>query len=690
MQHKSIKIDQALHGYADGHTLLACSANLKGRDAKTMLVLSDLSGQGARIEREGYLTGYPLPESNLYAFARTWPANEMARPGCVWTHTLLIDFTDLAALRSLGTLKQAFRRPTAGAAGYEKPITVEGEENSSLKIGGDVATISITLRRLLWALYGSPKCPVIASRTTDLDLDALVLAIWAQQWPRLRRSFRFCTLAASDRSSDGAIFDLQLLQEQGRLGRSSFPEAVDADQASLPKDSDWLDHTANDLISPSDLRVFLRRAGGDVTSGREAFVPLCRLHRLVHDFSARPAAVEGAIALLESEFPADQSRVARMIVVNEAADRIEGLGNSTLDFVLRHLDLVDLHVSPERVENIGEALWSRDPRTFTQLMTSGEIARYVAEHTLRTIPTNRLIQGLRKAIDLEPAVITLRPEVLMEPSFWTLDGVARSEWYNAVAESPQQRGAILLAMFLSRQPELANLASERFEPDLLLAVVISAVDHKGNERQDEYERTWLKAAVSDADAVARVLSSATIRTLATLVAVARLTSPNYVPNYLGQDPWLRAAQVADGKLSESNRYYLSAYWLARALGKRSRNADELMALSFDDVYNAAKRSRLPDEAWRLVEPRLPKSLLWLEWDRCRRLSDAVVEAFIDRGLAPVVFGRITSDEELFAILSSTAARTSRGRTYLRRVQRTLEEDSERYSRRIQVIEKLLH
>ena len=40
---------------------------------------------------ESYLTAYPLPRSSLVAFARTWTAPEMPRPGCVWTHTLLIE-----------------------------------------------------------------------------------------------------------------------------------------------------------------------------------------------------------------------------------------------------------------------------------------------------------------------------------------------------------------------------------------------------------------------------------------------------------------------------------------------------------------------------------------------------------------------------------------------------------------------
>ena len=117
---QSIELHQALHGYAEGHRQLAASVALKQRDVKTMLVLSDLSGPGAQIDEAGYLTGYPLTDSKKYALARTWAAAEMRRPGCVWTHTLLIDFADLATLADTAELLALFRRPIGGnSADYE-------------------------------------------------------------------------------------------------------------------------------------------------------------------------------------------------------------------------------------------------------------------------------------------------------------------------------------------------------------------------------------------------------------------------------------------------------------------------------------------------------------------------------------------------------------------------------------------
>ena len=75
------QLHQALHGYADGHRQLALSTTLRPRDQKRLLALSDISGPGAHLSEDGYLTGYPLTESGYFALGRTWPAPEMPRPG---------------------------------------------------------------------------------------------------------------------------------------------------------------------------------------------------------------------------------------------------------------------------------------------------------------------------------------------------------------------------------------------------------------------------------------------------------------------------------------------------------------------------------------------------------------------------------------------------------------------------------
>jgi hypothetical protein len=120
------------------------------------------------------------------------------------------------------------------------------------------------------------------------EAEELALAIWSQQWPRLRHSFRSCTLSGADRSSPGADFDLQMVPPQETSIRSRFPKAFEPSWARLPG-GDWVEVAVDDLCSDvgHELRTFFRRVGGDLANGRAAFASLCRLHqflrRLDHD-----------------------------------------------------------------------------------------------------------------------------------------------------------------------------------------------------------------------------------------------------------------------------------------------------------------------------------------------------------------------------------------------------------------------
>ena len=107
-----IKVEQALHGYSSGHHLLASSyCQLSDKSEKVMSILSDLSGPERVLGFDEYITGYPLEAERLYAFAKTWYAKEMNRPGCVWTHTLLISVDDIAYI-DIQALVDKFIRPS--------------------------------------------------------------------------------------------------------------------------------------------------------------------------------------------------------------------------------------------------------------------------------------------------------------------------------------------------------------------------------------------------------------------------------------------------------------------------------------------------------------------------------------------------------------------------------------------------
>src|SRR6202030_3438204 len=80
----TIQLHQAVHGYSDARRQFALSAPLTPRDAKTLLILSDSSGPGARFPERGYLTGYPFNGVRVLC-----PGSDVARAGNAATRVRL-------------------------------------------------------------------------------------------------------------------------------------------------------------------------------------------------------------------------------------------------------------------------------------------------------------------------------------------------------------------------------------------------------------------------------------------------------------------------------------------------------------------------------------------------------------------------------------------------------------------------
>lgn len=692
-----IHVHQAIHGYDDGHRLLVSSIPLKGRDANTLLVMSDVSGPNAQIANRGYLTGYPLPESGFYALACTWPAPEMSRPGCVWTHTLLVDFADLGTLDHPAALIDEFRRPSLpiNRSTYARPLKFKpGAQRWSKPLDREFERP--ILGSILNGLYEQPEKKVLIVVDPGFEAERWVLAIWEQQWPRLRRSFRFCTLAYADRSFQGASFDLQVLPPEERSQRAWAKVAgslVDA-RADAPGHgaSGWIEVALDDLApeGPKALREFLRQSAVDISSTRRAFVPLCEVHRLLRDLSANSEVFRQVIEVIEGRLAVDEGKVVRGAVVERIIERADKIELLPLAFVLRNLHLVKPSFLEKRATSLGQALWSHERDTFWRLLDTDGPARKIAERAAEVLPAEELIAESLRTPQILTRLLQVRPALLAHRAVWSASEEVVDVAMNTVTSQPWVPNEVIDAMIESGTRGLASRAVRVIDRSVVLMEVSAHLDRSRSETLSASEVQWVAAAVEDRDIVAAHLPSGAVRAKTTLLAFARATHPDAIPNDVGEDPWLTASRGATGTLSRGGQLYFAAYILARGLGNRSRNAAELIAIAFDDVYSAAAESSLPADTWRLVEPRLPWSIGWFDWDRCQRLRSAVVDAFVKKDLAVEIYARITADDRVFKQLTDTMSRSSRGRTYLNLVRQALERrGDEATARRCHIVDEAL-
>lgn len=254
-----IAVDQALFGYSDGHRLLASSLSLSARDSYELAARSDLV-PGANLEQDAsYLTGFTLPESGVFAFIRTWLAPEMPRAGCVWSHVLLLPKAFLARQVDLGVLAGQFRRPYRASSqdGYSKKLKLEPVP------AAEVAD-PLLVAEILAAYYEPAE--ILRGRPPDEEFGRALLAIWSQQWPKLRSEFSFRTIFGSAVSLDKGL-NIRVSPNQQARGFISDPNA-------------WLAEAVDDAISPSitPLRRFLWRYGKDTAQPRRSFKDLVQLY----------------------------------------------------------------------------------------------------------------------------------------------------------------------------------------------------------------------------------------------------------------------------------------------------------------------------------------------------------------------------------------------------------------------------
>lgn len=648
--------------------------------------MSDVSGPGIATLGLPYLTGYPLVESGLYALAKTWPAPEMPRPGCVWTHTLLIGFTDLAALVSPSVIAELFQRPQTNVPleDYGRDVIVKHQESLLSQLLSPEA--SSWFSRLASGLYEHPDAQIWARRTDGGDVDDAVLRLWDQQWPRLKRSFRFCTLTSRDRSQEGMPFDLQLLPASESSSHLRFSSTLEGFEATSKSTGPWLEDLLHDAQFPnaSTLRQFLRRLGADMLGGREAMRPFCSLHA-----DLRPTSAEGvssAVQRLEASPLLSASQLVKTIVAQAVISNLESADEYLLDFVIDNFPLLPEVRIREHQDNLAQLLWERDPRRLIALGSDPRTdVREAIRVGARSIPGVAVVRQLMQVRDLAEPLLELVPVTAAEPAFWFHSQLLPTCAARAGIELSDQ--SVLRAMILGLwEPSAIQLALQAVGA---FAVLESLQGIVNSLNCDDQARHWLQYTCADTNAVAQFLARPVSPSRKLLLLLAEIAQPDAVPNDLGTDPWYLALQAllsSEGELPIE----LQLYGFQRGLGKRSRSVEQLLKLTFEPLHAAAEKNTLPQDLWHLLESSLPWASVGQEWDHAIRLRRAVAKKCQDIQLHAEGLLHLVKSDQLFSQLLDEIWELWGGARYLRAMSDVLAgSNAERNSRRARLFRSFM-
>jgi hypothetical protein len=641
-----LRVEQLLHGYSDGHRLLAGSLDLTRTAKHLMLTLSDMSGRSMVPGFEEYVTAYPLPESDYYAYARTWYAPEMQRPGCVWTHTLLVSVTDLPHLSDLALLDPLFHRPfVRGFESYGDPLNVDlticDTFRSNTLSRNDFAS------RLLSALYATPSAPVFVPVDAPRTLHELLLAIWNQQWPELRRQFAFCTGSIANRVIGETPLDLQLVPHSAmREIRREVARAVILELEASPDRSglaEWTQEATADLFEPSsgDLRDFLRRFGSAM-GGREGFAPLVQLKSCVAEANARGGALESLLDVILEHFPSPaDARALKRATMGPHAKITAAMHPETDEADLLRIASLTVHgaaldVEDLEIESRARCLW-RDNRYGAERLIDdllrhdhNSLGERVLGSLVSSVPQEELGALFRGRPAMLISVVHRDPELATRASLWAGSRDWQRELFDAATAGRDLgnglRDRIIAAMLEAGSDANAERAISRFgEPTI--ASVLSWWDAQESGGSRGVGAAWRRTLAQHSRAVLEWIVAPVPRSPRSLALAAQILdahSPDV--RSAGLTVWTKAVNE-DSSLSNVERIGLHAFALALAFDLSDPSASVLASSAFEVVHGTLAADQLPYESWRLFEDHVPFLSPWRNWDKCERLRRGLVERF---------------------------------------------------------------
>lgn len=211
-----IELHQMLHGYKLGHNYVQGSIILpSSHDMDKIATLSDWSEFVDKGGVRDYITAYPLFESPYYVIAKSWYADEMRRPGCVWTHSLLIQRSDLGKITDFCQLLPLFQRPAVDEkdfSDYSKSIVLNEKS-----IYSDKGYSSWTEAKVseLYAAMLSPRPISILKEADNVALQKMLLNLYNYLPSGLLWQKSFCSGTALPRSYEGQLLSLQFVTHDG-------------------------------------------------------------------------------------------------------------------------------------------------------------------------------------------------------------------------------------------------------------------------------------------------------------------------------------------------------------------------------------------------------------------------------------------------------------------------------------------
>ena len=649
-----MKIHQLLHGYGDGHGRLAGSLmDLTPKDAARIAQMSDWSGYRDPTGKDhSYLTAYPLEDSGLYVVAKSWYASEMERPGCVWTHSLLIDIGQKSDFVDFRVLKSYFRRPTRGEYGkYNKPLEIDNQV--AVEWTGfrpDEVSMSFMLSTLL---AGEDAFSLKVEQDSEWNQQLCLVFLQTLPLGMLKR-VSLSSGSPTPRKMGNELLSMQFITMQGGISLLTPPWKDGLDRSDF---SSSLIFIVNGMMGESsDVSGLIKVFSDDIGESQEKYVGVALLLEMLHQKVTDEALVSysDVLGTIVNFFPAlDEGNVVK---VNYLRERISSLFckseqefiyiiatwcEAEKHFTAQQMNLWSRIAMIAEIDEVGykdllEHLVMDDVNAFGHRIVAEGFDHFEVENNQKVPDAlwEKLLPYLKE-----------NEQYLTSERWLELQGSRFNDvlWiFQSVNVPDYQHWKDLLTAIMQKQAYVEDTFVDKLYENVpnCAFLVLDFLNCMEKESRNGYLYTkafrsrvtfieWL----SLQQRVSACVGDMTIAYVDPNSAEVRQSAPEF---------WHWLITNDDGR--KHIDYYI--YVLALAYHWQGHDAQDFFFHSFARVHDALGESQTSDYVWRYVSCYSGKVYFFQEWDRCRKLRNGVVAHLKSLGFDKSVLRDFTPDRGL--------------------------------------------
>lgn len=681
-------IHQLLHGYERGHRLLASSVAVPQSVERTIAVQSDLSGPSPVSGFDSYLSGYPLPDLKCFAFARTWYASEQSRPGCVWTHTLLLEHNFLDHAPSLFSLVNLFRRPPGPLPGYpdyQTPL-ISPEVTAEQGPSALSPTTTALAGRVLLSLYDDADVSVVIPAFSATEYQDLVIAIWSQQWPALRRAFTFSTGSLAPRNLGKIPFDLQIvpIASARQITRSIKKVAVlDTDKMTAVSESpSWVQQALVGIVSPSGpVRTPIAASLVEKAPADRSYFPL--LVALSDNSLAlsRESSTTAMVDTIAQLYPAPDDGLtfkSRFLRAAFDADSNHRFGIPRNDLLAslssaRITSTFDAHLA--LIAECTRSLAQTEPQAAKELLKAvlqterNSIGESVARNLLTSLEHEPAIELIAELPGALPLMVELDPKICVLPEAWRgsrrqhyeiLDALTR---HSDLAEST--RNDIVRTVLAVGISGVASPLVRHFGAGILREL-LDWYDSSQTSGIPTVAQDWIEQLAANTREVTAWLRDRTDSpAFPTIALVTSCLDPT--ADYIATVPeraWSSASDKQHLTTTQKGNSRVGTFLLTVAFRGLEGYRERLAVQNFEPVHNAILERDLGYEEWQWISTYLSDLGWYRNWDRAEKLRRGLIERFVRLEWPISEFIHCVSSNYNWELLVRTCRETDSGRSLL--------------------------